>query len=60
MDFYERYLIGQTSGLSSALSLDAVRSALEIDEVPRRHWPERTRRLLVLHREIVAALPKEK
>lgn len=60
MDFYERYLVGQTAGLGSGLSLDAVRAALEIDEVPRADWPERSRRLLLLHREVVACVSKGK
>jgi len=59
LDFYERYMIGQTSGFSDALSLDAVMAALRIDGVSRREWPEMTRRLLVLHREIVANAPKK-
>lgn len=49
ISFYARYLVGQYSGLSEALSLPAVQAALEIDGVPREEWPEMTERLVRLH-----------
>lgn len=60
LDFYGRYLIGQFVPMSDALSLDAVRAALDIDQIPREQWPEHTRRVLILHRAFVECLPKEK
>lgn len=58
-DFYGTYLIGQTSGLSDALDLGAVRAALEIEDVPREEWPEETRRLLQVHNEVMKIVRRE-
>jgi hypothetical protein len=50
ISFYCRYgLPGQTNGFSTALSLGAVKDALDIDGVPREQWPEMTERLIRLH-----------
>jgi hypothetical protein len=50
ISFYLRYgLAGQTNGFSSALSLGAVKDALEIEGAARADWPEITERLVHLH-----------
>lgn len=50
ISLYCRYgLPGQTNGLSTALSLAAVKDALDIEGVPREDWPEMTERLIRLH-----------
>ena len=56
--FYQRYLVGQFVGYGSALSLEAVRSALEIDEIPTRDRPDWTQRLLYLHSIVMKLVPK--
>lgn len=59
LDFYVSYLIGQYAGMGEALSLDAVRAALDIEGIPRDEWAGMTRRVLIFHRAVVAALPKK-
>jgi hypothetical protein len=60
ISFYLRYgLAGQTSGFSSALSLGAVKDALEIDGSPRTDWPEMTERLVRLHALFEQHRPKK-
>jgi len=41
--------------MGSALSLDAVRAALDIERIDRDEWPEMTARLLYLHGFVVEA-----
>lgn len=53
IQFYRSYLIGQTAGMGSALSLEAVRAALDIEEVPKRAWAEVTQALIALHELVV-------
>jgi len=45
--------------MGQALSLDAVRAALDIEGIDRRAWPELTGRLMILHAAYVDALPKD-
>jgi hypothetical protein len=59
LDFYGRYLVGQFAGMGSALSLDAVRAALDICQVEREAWPDVTARLLYLHGMVVEATKKD-
>ena len=56
--FYGNYLVGQFAGMGEALSLDAVRAALDIDAVPREDWPEMAQRLILLHSIVIATQPK--
>jgi hypothetical protein len=58
MVFYARYLAGQFAGMSSALSLDAVKSAMEIDGIDRDEWPEMAQRLIRLHSLVEEHRPK--
>ena len=60
LDFYGRYLVGQYAGMGQALSLDAVRAALDIEGIDRRAWPDITGRLMILHAAYVDALPKDR
>jgi hypothetical protein len=60
VSFYGRYLVGQFSGMSSALSLEAVRAAFDLDGVPREDWPEMTRRLVLLHSWVVEEMKARK
>ncbi len=53
IQFYRSYLVGQLAGMGSALSLEAVRAALDIEEVPKRAWGEITQQLLALHELVV-------
>ena len=46
--------------MGQALSLDAVRAALDIEGIDRRAWPELTGRLMILHAAYVDALPKDR
>ena len=59
LEFYGTYLAGQYMGFGTALSLDAVRAALDIEGVPRERWPGVTKRLLRIHLMVVAHLPKK-
>ena len=52
-DFYGEYLVGQMSGMSEALDLGSVKAALEIDDVPRERWEEDTKRLVMVHNEVM-------
>ena len=60
LNFYARYLTGQYQGMGEALSLDAVRAALDIDQVRREAWAPMTQRLMVLHSIVLRFLPKPK
>lgn len=53
LDFYGELLFGQTVGFGDALSLLAVRTALEIDEVPRQEWYEMTHRCFTIHTQVL-------
>lgn len=53
LDLYGTYLVGQTSGLSEALSLEAVVAMLRIEAFPERQWPAATQLLLIAHAEIM-------
>jgi hypothetical protein len=59
ISIYSRYLPGQYAGFSSALSLDAVRAALEIEDIPKECWPEMTERLIRLHALFEEHRPKK-
>jgi len=59
MDLYSRYLVGQYAGLGDALSLDAARVALEIEEVSRDDRSTIIERLIYLHGVVVKNLPKK-
>lgn len=59
LDFYGAYLVGQYAGMGDALSLDAVRAALDIEGVAREDWPDMTERLLCLHSVVVENLPEK-
>ena len=59
IDFYLRFLPGQFSGMTNALSLEAVKTALEIDDVPRQEWPDMTERLIRLHNLVEQHRPKK-
>jgi len=59
IDFYGANLLGQFAGMGKALSLDAVRAALDIHSIPREEWPDMTRRLLQVHAIYVEHLPEK-
>lgn len=59
LSFYGRYLVNQYAGMSNALNLDAVRTAMEIEGVEREAWPSMTERLVYLHGLVVDTLPKD-
>lgn len=59
LDFYGRFLVGQFAGMGSALSLDAVRAALDIVGLDRQRWADVTSRLLYLHGLVVEATKKD-
>ena len=58
INLYASYLIGQTNGMSDALSLPAIRTAFEIEGIPREEWPELTQDLLLVHRETMTLTEK--
>lgn len=61
LQFYEEYhLFSQFSGMSDAISIDGIRIALEIENVPRKFWPYLTKRILRLHGHVMKATKKRK
>lgn len=60
LDFYGDYLVNQYAGMTEALSLEAVRAALDIEGVPREDWPDMTVRLLGLHSLVMLTVPRAK
>lgn len=59
IDFYSAYLVGQYAGMGRALSLDAIRAALDIARVDREEWPDMTARLLHLHAIYLDQFPEK-
>lgn len=61
LEFYEGYhLFSQFSGMSDAISLDGIRTALDIEGVPRKHWPGLAKRILRLHGYVMNVTRKKK
>jgi hypothetical protein len=58
LSLYSRKLSGQYAGMSNALSLEAVRAALDLEGIPREEWSEMTDRLIRLHRLFEEHRPK--
>jgi len=58
INLYASYLIGQTNGMSDALSLPAVCKAFEIEGIPKDEWPNLTQDLLLVHRETMTLTEK--
>lgn len=60
ISLYARKLVGQYAGISNALSLEAVRTALDLEGFPRQEWSEATDRLVKLHALFEEYRPKGK
>lgn len=54
IDLYATYLIGQTSGMSDALSLPAVVAMCEVEAIPQEERPDLTQRLLLVNNAAMA------
>ena len=60
ISLYTRKLADQYAELSNALSLDAVRTALDLEGFPREEWSEAADRLVKLHMLFEEHRPKGK
>ena len=58
--FYGTFLAGQYNGSGHALSLPSLHAAFLLEGISKYQWPELSRKLLFVHTQIVATLPKEK
>lgn len=59
LGFYGRYLVGQYAGMGSALDLDALRAACDLEGVTAEDRPELVSRVLYLHGLIVEATKRD-
>lgn len=53
IDFYGRYLVGQTNGLNDALSLTALSAAFDIEGIPPDERPERAEIQISIHGAVI-------
>ena len=60
LNFYAEYLVNQYAGMGTALNLEAVRAALDIEGVPRHLWAEVTRRMQIVHGGVVKHVEAKK
>ena len=59
INLYSTYLVGQTAGMGDALCLNAIKIALEVDEVPRFEWAETIHRVNHIHGETMRVMKRK-
>ena len=59
INLYSTYLVGQLAGTGEALCLNAIKIALEVDEVPRGEWSENIHRLNLIHNETMRIMKRK-
>ena len=59
IDLYATCLVGQLAGMGEALCLNAIKIALEVDEVPRSEWLEAIHQLNLIHNETMRIMKRK-